>query len=504
MKIKNALIIVLGMLCLNAVVVLGNDPSSPKKLAATGKPNILFIAIDDMNDWTGFLGGHPQAKTPNLDRLARAGVNFTNAHCPSPGCSPSRNALLYGVEPFHSGLYPFYDHENIPTEVLDRYISLPRFFKERGYRTYGAGKIHHGSKDAPEEWNDYLEMIWNNLTYKPEAGYQAKKSKKMAFCPTANPLEEHHDYKVASYGIEVLSQQHDQPFFLAVGIVRPHLPFVCPEQFFDALPKNISSPSIKADDHDDIPWPGRAMSKIGDDFQFSKDKAWERVRRAYLACISWADYNVGRVLDSLEKSPYADNTIVVVWSDHGYHLGEKRSFKKFTLWEEATRVPFIIHDRREENAAEGRTCTQPVSLINIYRTLAELSGLEAPDYVDGSSLVPQLKAPSTPTKRPAITTWGRGNYALRSEHWRYIRYFDGSEEFYWHQKDPDEWKNLANDPKYKKQKADMISFLPKKEIPLVQEGVNLWSLVGADKPDMDKTKKHWDSMRKKMKPPLAE
>ena len=282
---------------------------------AKDRPNILFIAIDDMNDWTGFLGGHPQTKTPNLDRLAEKGVNFVNAHCPAPGCSPSRNALLYGVEPFHSGLYPFYDGKGNSKELFTKYTSLPQFFKEHGYNTYGSGKIHHESKAEPKEWTDYCRPT-HKLIYKPEAGYQIGESRKMAFCPTTNPLEEHPDYEVASYGIEVLNKKHDKPFFLGVGIVRPHLPFVCPQRFFDALPEQILPPPLKADDHSDIPWEGRAMSWLGDDLQFTKDKAWNRVRRAYLACISWTDFNVGRVLDALEKSPYAQNTIIVVWSDH--------------------------------------------------------------------------------------------------------------------------------------------------------------------------------------------
>ncbi|MCD6354633.1 MAG: sulfatase [Prolixibacteraceae bacterium] len=353
------------------------------------KPNIFFIAIDAMNDCTGFLGGHPQTLTPNLDKLAEKGINFTNAHCSAPGCSPSRNALLYGVEPFHSGLYPFYEI-GIHKQLMEKYISLPRFLKENGYQTYGAGKIHHGLKDNPQEWNDYFELGFTQKIFHEGAGYQVGNSKKMSFRPTINPDEEHVDYKVVSYGVEVLKQKHEKPFFLAVGIVKPHLPFDCPKRFFDALPDPVEAPPIYNDDLLDIPAEGNSFRRAGGDRRFRKDNAWNDVRRAYLACISWADCNIGRVLDALEKSEYADNTIVVVWSDHGYHLGEKMSFRKFTLWEEATRVPFIIYDTRK-NENKGKTCNQPVSLINIYRTLAEFAGLTAPEYVDGESLVPLLK-----------------------------------------------------------------------------------------------------------------
>ena len=185
-------------------------------------------------------------------------------------------------------------------------------------------------------------------------------------------------------------------------------------------------------------------------------------------------------MNQLEKSPYADNTVVVLWSDHGFHQGEKMSFRKFTLWEEATRVPFIIYDGRNDKSTKGQTCNQPVSLINIYKTLAEVAGLEAPEYVDGESLVSQLGNPEQKMK-PAITSWGRGNYAVRSENWRYIRYFDGTEELYSHVNDANEWHNLANKPEFEAKKKELAEFLPKNEAPTIEELVAPWSVVGADK-----------------------
>ena len=450
------------------------------------KPNILFIAIDDMNDWTGFLGGHPQALTPNMDHLADAGINFTNAHCPAPGCAPSRNAIMYGVEPYQSGLYPFYDHE-IHQDLHERYVSLPRLFKENGYATYGVGKVHHGSKGNPIEWTGYNQDIHGEKEFKEGAGYQVGNSWKHSFRPTVNPLQEHADYQRASYGVEMLSRDHDRPFFLAVGFVKPHLPFDAPQRFFDALPDSIKPPAIKENDLNDIGREGRSMCRRGDDRRFRRDNAWEDVRRAYLACISWTDYNVGRLLKALKQSPYASNTIVVLWSDHGFHLGEKHSFKKFTLWEEATRVPFIIRDMRNQNPEKGRQCDQPVSLIDIYRTLTDMTGLQTPEYVDGNSLVPQLKEPSRIIADPAVTSWGRGNIALRTENWRYIRYYDGAEELYWHDKDPYEWNNLIDDPGFKGRKLEMSRHLPESIAPLSNKDlVNRWSVYGADKEAFDK------------------
>ncbi len=445
-------------------------------------PNFLFIAVDDMNDWVGYMGGHPQAVTPNLDGFANKGVAFMNAHCPAPGCSPSRNALLFGIEPFHSGLYAFYDG-GLDENIRNRYISLPQLLKANGYETYGAGKIHHGLRGNPVEWTDYHKPENHKLKLDLSAGYQVNNSFKMSFCPTTNPLEEHPDHKVASYGVDVLSKKHDKPFFLAVGIVKPHLPFICPQPFFDLYPDPVDPPRILESDLDDIPWVGKSMVKIGDDNRFRRDQAWNKVRRAYLACISWADYNIGRVLDALEHSPYADNTVVVLWSDHGYAQGEKHHFRKFALWEETTRVPFIIWDRREKDAPRGRTVGDGVSLINIYRTLAEMAGLEPPDYVDGYSLVPQLEDPSKPVPEPAICSWGRGNYAVRDANFRYIRYFDGSEELYAHAKDPDEWDNVADNPEYAVVKARLAKALPKKEAPLELQGIAKWSITtSADKP----------------------
>ena len=462
------------------------------------KPNILFIAIDDMNDWTGFLGGHPQAITPNMDKLASKGVNFTNAHCSAPGCSPSRNALLFGVEPFKSGLYPFYDPAIVP-ELHQKYTSLPRFFKENGYQTFGSGKIHHGTKGDNIEWSDYHEPTSGKKTFAAGKGYQLGNSGKMSFRPTTHPDEQHRDHQFADYGIKVLKQKHDKPFFLAVGIVKPHLPFDCPQRFFDALPTEINPPPVKENDLIDIPAEGNSMRRAKDDVQFRKDKSWQDVRRSYLACISWADYNIGRVLDALAQSPYADNTIVVLWSDHGYHLGEKKSFRKFTLWQEATRVPFIILDPRQKNTPQNRTCAQPVSLINIYRTLAEMSELKAPDYVDGTSLVPQLVKPTTPVKAPAIISWGRGNYAVCSENWRYIRYFDGTEELYDKKKDANEWDNLAKNPEYAGQKGKLAAHLPKTEAPTIKNHINTWSVYGADKKVFNKGQQPSGKTKKKKK-----
>ena len=235
----------------------------------------------------------------------------------------------------------------------------------------------------------------------------------------------------------------------------------------------------------------------------AKTKAWERVHRSYLACISWADYNIGRVLDALNESDHAENTIVVVWSDHGYHQGEKRSFRKFSLWEEATRVPFIIYDPRRSNG-HGKSCDEAVSLIHVYRTLSELCGIDAPEYLDGKSLASLVDDPNSSLEVPAITTWGRGNYSVRDERYRYIRYFDGSEELYDHEADRQEWNNLASDSDHQVVVKRLANFVPKDEAPLVRDGISLWNVIDADRPGKLDTfrEKDWPKLLNSTRPKL--
>ncbi|MEM7812885.1 MAG: sulfatase [Planctomycetota bacterium] len=453
------------------------------------RPNVLMICIDDMNDWCGFLGGHPQARTPHMDALAARGVNFTNAHCTSPACSPSRNALLFGVEPHNSGLYPFYRLKNVDPGVLAPYTSLPRLFRENGYTTCGVSKVFHNPDNTFDEestWDDYAMYGDGNITgaagkgHMPEA--KSHKEKLLRVSAGVNPLDDFVDYRSASHAIRFLGQSHDQPFFLAVGFIRPHIPFVTPEANYDRFPAKILPPRILADDLDDVPPVGRSMARIPAVESFEKYDCWDEIRRGYLACISFTDDNVGRVMETLDAGPYADDTIVVLWSDHGFHLGEKRSHTKFSLWEESTRVPFIIWDPRGR-VGNGAACGEPVGLINVYRTLCELTGIEPPDYVDGRSLVPWLDEPQRPVDRPAMTTWGRGNYTLRTADWRYTRYFDGTEELYDLANDPNEWSNVADDPAHDSLKSELAAtWLPETEAPQVTSGRELYNVWDADKP----------------------
>lgn len=458
-------------------------------------PNFLFIAVDDLNDWVSPLGGHPDTITPNLETLAKRGTNFSKAYCPSPACSPSRNAILYGMEPYHTGLYAFYNDIKIHKQLKETYISLPRLLKENGYKTFGAGKIHHGFFQPDWEWDDYLQENPIEFDFDTSVGYQLQNKQKFSFCPVNNPMEELPDYQRASYAERILSAHHNKPFFLAVGIYRPHLPFICPKEFFDLHPDPVQIPPILENDLDDLPEVGRTMATVNFDqrlidinynLRFNQDDAWNEVRRAYLACISWADYNIGRVLSALEDSEHADNTIIILWSDNGYSLGEKEHFTKFALWEETTRTPFIIWDTRYNSDRSKSIIEEPVSLINIYRTVAEYAGLNPPANIDGYSLVPYLNKDAGALPTPAVTTWGRGNYAVRSNQLRYIRYFDGSEELYDLNADPNEWVNLANDDNYLAIKSSLAKHLPQQASPL-HKGAEWWSIpLSADRPSNSK------------------
>lgn len=468
-------------------------------------PNILFIAIDDMNDWVGVLGGHPQACTPNIDNLANRGVLFTNAHTPAPACSPCRNAVLYGMEPYKSGLYPFYHRTEMEKSFFKKHKSLLEIFRDNGYDTFGAGKIHHGTMNPASvrmfdslEYTESINMKLMELS-DPEVdstdGVGVKKFGKMCGRPSLSPLEDHVDYNISKFGVDILSRNHQKPFFLALGFIKPHLPFVAPKKYFDMFPlESIKKPEIRDDDLADLSWAARSNAKLNDDYKYRTQDTWEGWIRAYLACNAYTDENVGRVFNALEASNYSENTIVVLWSDHGYHFGEKRSHRKFSLWEESTRVPFIILD--PNNQSNGRSCDAPVSLIDIFPTLLNSAGIKVPAYADGYDLSELLKAPETEKDIPALSTWGRGNYSLRSSRWRYTVYFDGSEELYDHKVDPNEWNNLAEQQEHNDTMKRLKRYLPESEAPLVLQGKALHNVVDADQASLKKFKALWGKMQK--------
>ena len=449
----------------------------PPESPPADQPNVLFIAVDDLNDWTGYLGGHPQAQTPSIDRLAASGVVFAYAYPPGPVCGPSRTALLYGRYPHETGAYG--NNDFYSPQVLDRYgrstavpdvfqhqKSLPTAFRENGYHTAGAGKLSHFtqtprfSEEIASYFKDDFDVYFDSPTprIRPDPDHPATNTEHLPFGPVApEEVDQLHDSQYADWATEQLQQDYDQPFFLAVGFRKPHLPWVAPESYFDKFDlDDIQLPNAPDDDLEDIPQAGkifaqslfffRTMRPESDHQTITRLDLWRENVRAYLASSSYADAMVGRVLEALEASPHADNTIVVLWGDHGWHLGEKKHWRKMTLWETGTRTPLII--RVPGSSANGQTVTAPVSLQDIYPTLAELAGLKVDQQIDGNSLVPLLEEPSRNWEKPVLMTHGPGNFSVRSGPWDYIRYQNGDEELYNVEEDPQELNNLASSPEH--------------------------------------------------------
>ena len=417
--------------------------------------NVLFIAIDDLNDWTGCLGGHPDVKTPNIDRLAARGVLFSRAYCSAPACNPSRASLLTGILPSTSGVY----HNNQPWRpVMPQAVTLPQHFMANGYHVVGGGKIFHYKDRA--SWHEYFKRGGDPMPpNRPLNGIP--NTAHFDWGPVHVSDEDMADTRVTRWAIDYLRQKHDRPFFLAAGPFRPHLPWYVPKKYFDMYPLDkITLPNVKDDDLDDVPAMGKRIAAAQRDHKNVVDtNNWRRAVQGYLASITFTDANVGRLIDALDRSPYAHNTLIVLWGDHGWHLGEKLHWRKFALWEEATHAPllFVVPGVTKPGGRSPRT----VSFIDIYPTLADLCGLPAIDALEGLSLRPLLQNPNSPWDRPAVTTHGRNNHSVRSERWRYIRYRDGTEELYDEDKDPMEWENLASRRELEDVKLELARWLPK-------------------------------------------
>ena len=454
--------------------------------AASSKPNVLFIAIDDQNDWVGAFGGHPLAKTPNLDRLAARGTALLNAHCQAPLCNPSRTSLMLGLRPTTTGIYGLAPWFRTLPEWKDR-VSLPNHFKAHGYRTLATGKIYLNGAGGPGNGAAQAKGKKKNAdpasaaTPAPEfevigsaGGVGVRPPKKLVGdTPMGNnPLvdwgvfphqdEDKGDYQVASWTADQIKRApKDQPFFLAAGFFLPHVPIYVTQKWADLYPDDDSIlPVIKPDDRDDTPrfswylhWelPEPRLQWVRENNQ------WRNLVRSYLTATSFVDAQIGRLLQALDEAGLADNTIVVVWGDHGWHLGEKAITGKNTLWDNGTRVPLIFAG---PGIARGGRSTQPAELLDLYPTLIELCGLTRRPDLEGLSLVPQLRNADTKRIRPAITSHNQGNHGVRSERWRYIRYADGTEELYDHAIDPREWHNVALRPEHAAVLAEHRRWLP--------------------------------------------
>lgn len=447
--------------------------------AAAQRPNIVLILADDLNDWVGVLEGHPDAQTPNIDRLANSGVLFRQAYAASPKCNPSRTALMLGLSPATTGIY---DNGHWWRPHLPDARTLPEAFREGGYVVAGAGKIFHHTAgfNPPDIWDEFFDLRFDDPWDRAGAAYPQVETPP---APPEHPYgglkpfrheldwgslairdEEYGDARTAAWAEQFLEREHGKPFFLAVGLFHPHLPWYAPKRFFEQFPEDkVSLPEIAAEDLADVPAEGRRLAANGAEvFRRVREAGkWREAVAAYLANIAYADSLVGDVLGALEASQYAKSTIVVFASDHGFHLGEKEHWYKSTLWERATHVPLIV---RTPDGAAG-VSDRPVSLLDLYPTLLELAGLPRRDELDGRSFVRLLEDPDAEADRAAVVTYLAGNHAVRQGQWLYIRYRDGGEELYDRTNDPHEWSNVADSSEFEAVKARLAEHLPEKDAP---------------------------------------
>jgi arylsulfatase A-like enzyme len=443
-----------------------------KRTSREKRPNVLFIVADDLNSWIGALGRQPDVRTPAIDALARRGTLFSRAYCAAPYCNASRMSVFTGCLPTTTGVY----HDDPFWDAPLRRKTYVEAFKEAGYHTFGTGKVFHGVYDyASAGRTASREADWITVENRPHLWHRFETSTPEPL-PPARPLNRlfdfnrfedvppfyHHfdwgplpdaaeesipDEIVCRSIVDFLTSAPPEPFFCAAGLYKPHLPWHVPNRFFDLYDReHITLPVVRDDDLDDVPPVAKRWALSPKDHELVTSRGqWRHAVQGYLAAISYCDWIVGRIVDALDRSGLADETVIVLWGDNGFHLGEKLHWRKFVLWEEATRVPMIIVPQRGVPARPFYD--EPVGLVDLFPTICELCGVEGPSQPDGRSLIKPMSKADEPG-RPVLMTWGRGNHSVRTGDWRYTRYHDGGEELYNHRTDPNEWNNLANDSRF--------------------------------------------------------
>jgi len=431
--------------------------------AAGTKPNILFVVIDDLNDWPAALGGYKgKILTPNIDTILNRGMKFTNAFSCASQCSPSRTALFWGMRQTTTGYYE--NGGDIgPSEAIAELPSFTEYFMKHGYEVKGAGKLYH---NAPKK----RELF--SYVFRPGVKQKMDRLELNGVPPDAGPdwgvvdrpKEDYFDWRNADYFIEEIKKDHDKPQFWAYGIFKPHEPWYLPQEYFDRHPLDkIVLPEINERSHARLSDYARNTYSVyeheGAGFKAIRDHGkWAHGVQGYLAAISMADDCLGRVIQALKEAGKYDNTIIVLWSDHGWHLGEKLHWRKQTLWEEAVHCVLNIYVPNETE--KNSVCKRTVSLLDLYPTLCDLAALPVPEQVEGNSLVPLLKKPEKKWNHPAITITLPGDVSVRSEKFHYIRYNGGEEELYDMQSDPMEHNNLAGNPEFEAIKLALAKHIP--------------------------------------------
>jgi arylsulfatase A-like enzyme len=505
-------------------LLIGSGCSNENKTENSKKPNVVFIICDDLNDYEGVFGGHPQVKTPNIDKLAKSAITFTNAHTNCPVCSPSRNSLFTGVYPHESGDFGWTKHFQQP--VLKHNLTMMEYFKENGYHVMGSGKLLHvNKKEYWSEWgvdiNNYGPLAYNGIepvghpsvpepyrsigpidgSFAPLSDvptfhdsiskgnktgwlYTRGKSDFLEYTDENNRdlmPDEMHAQWAAKRIKEMESENSDNPFFMGVGFVRPHTPLYAPKRFFDMFPlEEIELSEILDNDAEDTHYRDiypastkglRFYQTLKESYNGDIELGLKHFVQAYLACIAFVDEQIGTVVDAVNNSKFADNTIIVLVSDHGWQMGEKDYIFKNSPWEESTRIPYII---KAPNNKAGAKVEHPVSLIDLYPTLKEMCGLtgdnrknEGGGQLGGVSLKPFLDDPKTKKwegPNGALSMIGVGlnkedpmkqTYSYRTKDWRYISYMNGTAELYHNKVDPFEWENLTENKDFFAKKEEL-------------------------------------------------
>ncbi len=431
------------------------------------RPNVLFISVDDMNNDLGTYG-HPLVKSPSIDRLAAEGVRFDRAYCQFPLCSPSRSSVMTGLRPDVTRVFDLRYHFR---QGLPDVVTLPQLFMKHGYFAARVGKIYHygnpgeigtSGLDDPASWDKVVNPSGRDKTlesrvinYTPKRGLGSSLS---MYADRDGKDEDYTDGKVATEAIRLLEENKDRPFFLAVGFYKPHCPYIVPAKYFDLYPLDkIKLPVVPVDYHDTVPAAALASNQPWPMLGATSEQARETVR-AYYATLSFVDAQVGRVMDALDRLKLRDNTIVVFWSDHGYHMGDHGLFMKQSLYENSARVPLIIVPPKPRRP--GKPSPRTVELLDMYPTIADLAGIKVPPAVEGRSLRPLLENPEARWDHPAYTQvqrLGGPGYSVRTERWSYMEWNRGAagRELYDLRADPGEMNNLAGNPSYAATLAEM-------------------------------------------------
>jgi arylsulfatase A-like enzyme len=458
------------LLTLVSLVLCWCSAAHAEDSKSLSRPNVLFIAIDDLNDWVGCLDEHPQAHTPNIDALARRGTLFTNAHCQAPLCNPSRASIMTGLRPSTTGIYGLKPGIRDVASLKD-HVTLPEYFGSQGYFTFTCGKVYHDGSIAPKDRAREFQ-VWGPAPPMPlpkeKFVHTPEDIRAMDWGVFPPHDEDQADWKICSAAVKQLQTlPADKPFFVACGFRLPHVPCFASQKWFDLIPEDVTLPDVRPDERAGVPFFAWYLNWKLPEPRLSwlkRTNQWRPLVRAYLASTAFMDSQVGRLLAALQATGRADNTIIVLWSDNGWHLGEKLITGKNSLWERSTHVPLIFAG---PGIVSGARCGRPAELLDMYPTLVELCGLPPRTGLEGHSLVPQLKDAAAPRQWPAITTSNQNNHSIRSERWRYTRYADGSEELYDHRSDPGERTNLAKDPRYADVIAEHAKWLPKINTPPV-------------------------------------